>query len=63
MIGIPYFDSNNQHVPRSMGGTNNCKFSLNDMGIGFLSDHVCAKALPLIVPLTVYTLEFGSDSA
>ena len=50
-------------MPQSMGGTNHQKFSINQVGVDFKSDQVCAKALPSIAPTVVHALEFDGDSA
>ena len=38
---------NNQPVSQTIRGTDNCKFTLNNLEITLVSGQVCSKALPL----------------
>ena len=55
--------SNNQPVSHLIGGTNNWKFYLNEVGISLVSGKVCVNALPSIVPIVVRTLDFCGNPA
>ena len=54
---------NHEAVPQQKGGANNCKFSLNEVGIGMVIVQVCAEAFTSITPMVIHMIEFGGDSA
>ena len=60
---LPDVASNNQPMPHPTGGTDNCKFYINYVGLGLVSGQVCPKAFPSIALMVVRALEFGDDSA
>ena len=62
MLILPIFDPNNQPVPHTTGGSNNCRLSLNEPWRLLISGQVCAKALILIAPMVVRELECGGNS-
>ena len=55
--------ANSKPVPQKTIFPNNCKFSLNEAGLGLVSGQVCAKTLPSITPMVMHALNFGGDSS
>ena len=60
---IPHIVTNNKLATHLTGVSDNCKLSLNEVRLCLVSDQVCDKNFPLIMPMVVYTPEFGENSA
>ena len=58
-----YVSANSKYVTDTTEDYNNWKLYVNGLVIGLEIDQVCAKVLPLFVPMVVHTLEFDGNSA
>ena len=60
---IPSISTNNQLITDTIGGTNNCKISVNGARIGLERDQACAKAFQSIMTMEVRAIDVGGYSS